>query len=127
MSESKHLDKIALAVTALVLIITILFMNGGSLGLKAKENRMGYEDLLFDNTKVHTIDIIMDDWDGFISNTTSELYYPSAVVIDGEVCKHVAIRGKGHASLSMVSVLDSERYSLKLEFDHYDDSIKSLI
>ncbi|MBE6952428.1 MAG: spore coat protein CotH [Ruminococcaceae bacterium] len=123
MSESKHFDKIALAVTALVLIITILFMNGGALGLKAKENKMGYEDLLFDNTKVHTIDIIMDDWDGFIGNTTSELYYPSAVVIDGEVCKHVAIRGKGHASLSMVSVLDSERYSLKLEFDHYDDSI----
>ena len=53
------------------------------------ESEMGYETRLFDNTKVHTVDIVMDDWDGFIANATSEEYADAAVVIDGEVYKNV--------------------------------------
>ncbi len=40
-------------------------MNGSNLGLEVKAHTMGYEDRLFDNTRVHTIDIVMDDWDGY--------------------------------------------------------------
>lgn len=123
MSGSKHFDKIAWAVTALVLVVTILFMNGGALGLEAMAHTMGYENRLFDNTRVHTIDIVMDDWDELIGNATSEEYYAAAVVIDGEAFKNVAIRGKGNTSLSTVSSMNSERYSFKIEFDHYDSSI----
>ncbi|MBE6031095.1 MAG: spore coat protein CotH [Clostridiales bacterium] len=123
MSGSKHFDKIAWTVTALILVITILFMNGGVLGLEAMAHTMGYENRLFDNTKVHTIDIVMDDWDEFIANATSEEYYTAAMVIDGETYKNVGIRGKGNTSLSTVSSMDSERYSFKVEFDHYDNSI----
>lgn len=123
MPEGKHFNKIVWIVTAFILIVTILFMNAETFGLRRTANKLGYEDRLFDQSRVHTIDIVMEDWDKFISNTTSELYYTAEVVIDGEICKHVAIRGKGHASLSMVSILDSDRYSFKLEFDHYDDSI----
>lgn len=61
MAESKHFDKIAWAVTAVTLVLTILFMNGGALGLAAMERTMGYENRLFDNTKVHSIDIVIDD------------------------------------------------------------------
>ena len=123
MSGSKHFDKIAWTVTAIILVVTILFMNGGVLGLEAMAHTMGYENRLFDNTKVHTIDIVMDDWDEFIANATSEEYYTAAMVIDGEACKNVGIRGKGNTSLSTVSTMDSERYSFKVEFDHYDNSI----
>ena len=123
MSVSKHFDKIAWAVTALVLVVTILFMNGGALGLEAMAHTMGYENRLFDNTRVHTIDIVMDDWDEFIANAASEEYYTAAVVIDGEAYKNVAIRGKGNTSLSTVSSMNSDRYSFKIEFDHYDSSI----
>ena len=98
-------------------------MNGGVLGLEAMAHTMGYENRLFDNTKVHTIDIVMDDWDEFIKNATSEEYYTAAVVIDGEAYKNVGIRGKGNTSLSTVSSMDSDRYSFKVEFDHYDNSI----
>ena len=35
MSTSKHIDKICLAAVALSLVLTILFMCGGSLGLSA--------------------------------------------------------------------------------------------
>ncbi|MCI8966712.1 MAG: spore coat protein CotH [Lachnospiraceae bacterium] len=123
MSGSKHFDKIAWTATILILGITILFMNGGDLGLQAMAHTMGYETRLFDNTKVHTVDIVMDDWDEFIANATSEEYAAAAVVIDGEVYKNVGIRAKGNTSLSTVASLGSERYSFKIEFDHYDSSI----
>ena len=120
MAKSKHFDKIAWAVTAVTLVLTILFMNGGALGLAAMERTMGYENRLFDNTKVHSIDIVMDDWDTFIENAASEEYYAASVVIDGESYKNVGIRAKGNTSLSTVATLGSERYSFKIEFDHYD-------
>ena len=123
MSGSKHFDKIAWTIVAIVLIVTVLFMNGGALGIEAMAHTMGYENRLFDNTKVHTIDIVMNNWDEFIDNATSEEYYTAAVVIDGESYKNVAIRGKGNTSLSSVSSMNSERYSFKVEFDHYDNSL----
>ena len=123
MAGSKHFEKIAWTVTAVVLVITVLFMHGGALGLTAMAHTMGYENRLFDNTKVHTLDIVMDNWDEFIANATSEEYYAAAVVIDGEAYKNVAIRGKGNTSLSSVAGMGSERYSFKVEFDHYDSSI----
>ena len=123
MSASKHFDKIAYTVTAFILVVTILFMNGSSFGLAAVTHTMGYENRLFDNTRVHTIDIVMDNWDEFIDNATSEEYYTAAMVIDGEAYKNVGIRGKGNTSLSTVSSMNSERYSFKVEFDHYDNSI----
>ena len=120
MAESKHFVKIAWTVTAVTLVLTILFMNGGALGLAAMERTMGYANRLFDNTKVHSIDIVMDDWDTLIENAASEEYYAASVVIDGESYKNVGIRAKGNTSLSTVATLGSERYSFKIEFDHYD-------
>ena len=123
MSGSKHFDKVAWAVTALILAVTVLFMNGASLGLQSRPTTMGYEERLFDRTRVHTIDIVMDDWDTLIANATAEEYYTAGVVIDGEAYKNIGIRGKGNTSLSNVASMDSDRYSFKLEFDHYDSSL----
>jgi len=123
MSGSKHFNKIAWMITALMLVVTMMFMNGSSFGIEAMAHTMGYENRLFDNTKVHTIDIVMDDWGAFIDSAVSEEYYSAALVIDGEAYKNVGIRGKGNTSLSTVSSMDSDRYSFKVEFDHYDHSI----
>ena len=106
-----------------MLVVTIVFMNGSKFGIETIAHSMGYENRLFDNSKVHTIDIVMDDWDTFIENATSEEYYAAAVVIDGEAYKNIGIRGKGNTSLSTVSSMESDRYSFKVEFDHYDNSI----
>ncbi len=43
-------------------------------------------------------------------------------MIDDETYKNVAIRGKGNTSLSQVSSYGNDRYSFKIEFDHYDSS-----
>ncbi len=120
MSGSKYFDRIAVVVTALTLVLTVLFMNGSALGIKARSKAAGYEERLFDKSKVHTLDIVMNDWDDMIDNAASEEYYVANVVIDGEAYKKVGIRTKGNTSLSTVATLGSERYSFKIEFDHYD-------
>ncbi len=123
MSTHKHIDKICCVVMAVALLLCILFMNGSSLGIQAASSTMGYEDKLFNTSKVHTLDILMEDWEGFLDNCRSEEYYECSVVIDGETYKNVAIRGKGNTSLTQVDSLGSDRYSYKIEFDHYDNTL----
>ena len=120
MSTHKHIDRICVAVTLLALLITVLFMNGEALGLSASARSPAYESTLFDTSRVHTVDIVIDDWDAFLKTATSEEYTACSVVIDNEAVKNVAIRGKGNTSLSTVASMDSERYSFKIEFDHYE-------
>ena len=119
MSTHKHFDKICCVVLVFTIIIAVLFVNGEKLGIKKASAVMKYESTLFDTTRVHTIDIVMDNWDEFTENCKSEEYYTCSVVIDGEAFKNVAIRGKGNTSLSQVN---NDRYSYKIEFDHYNDT-----
>ena len=120
MSTSKHIDQICIAVLCLTLVLTILFMCGGAWGLSSLAKSMKYESTLFDASYVHKIDIVMDDWVDFIQTCENEEYASCTVVIDGEQHKNTAIRAKGNTSLSNVRSLGSERYSFKLEFDHYE-------
>lgn len=123
MSTHKHIDKICCVVMALSLVLSLLFMNGSSLGIQAASTVMGYEDKLFDTSKVHTLDILIEDWEDFSANCRSEEYSECDVVIDGEAFKNVAIRGKGNTSLTQVDSYGNDRYSYKIEFDHYDNSL----
>lgn len=120
MSTHKYVDKLCAAALVLCLLLTFGFMNGEALGIQPAASVMGYETRLFDTEQVHTIDIVMDDWDGFLETCENEEYAQCAVVIDGEAYQNTAIRAKGNTSLTMVSSMDSDRYSFKLEFDHYD-------
>ena len=122
MSTHKHIDKICVVAIVISLIISVLFMNGSALGIQAAGKTMGYEERLFSTDKVHTIDIVIDDWDSFLTTAQSEEYSVCSVVIDGEAINNVGIRGKGNTSLSTVSSMDSDRYSFKIEFDQYDDT-----
>lgn len=120
MAAHKYIDRICLAGTILALLISLLFMNGRALGIQPASQIPGYEAKLFDPSRIHTIDIVMDDWDGFIQSCENEEYVPCSVVIDNAAYKNVGIRAKGNTSLSAVSQLGSDRYSFKIEFDHYD-------
>lgn len=122
MSTNKHIEKICCVAVIFALLLTVLFMNGEVLGLKAASKVLGYETRLFHEDRVHTIDIVMKDWDGFLENCENEEYVMCNVVIDGEAFKNIGIRAKGNTSLSNVSQLDSDRYSFKLEFDQYDST-----
>lgn len=121
MSTHKNFDKICAVVLVLVLLLTGVCMAFG--GKADGGTTMGYEDKLFDTSSVHKINIVMDDWDEFISNAESEEYYACTLEIDGETYKNVAIRGKGNTSLTKVAAYGNDRYSFKVEFDRYDSSV----
>ena len=122
MSTHKNIDKICCAVMAVILILTIIFMNAEQFGIQKASYIMGYEKKLFDTSKVHTINIIMDNWDEFIADCQNEEYYNCTVVIDNDAYKNVAIRAKGNTSLTQVAAYGNDRYSFKIEFDHYDST-----
>lgn len=122
MSAHKNIDRICIAVIAITLVIALIFCNGQALGIKTTASAIGYENRIFNHSKVHTIDIVINDWDSFLENCESEEYSPCNVVIDGEAVKNVGIRGKGNSSLKMVESTNSNRYSFKIEFDHYDST-----
>ena len=122
MSTHKYMDRVCVAAVVLSLLLTLLFMNGEALGLQSAGKAAGYENRLFDASRVHTIELVMDDWESFIETCQSEEYSPCSVVIDGESYKNVGIRGKGNTSLSSVAAMGSSRYSFKLEFDQYDSA-----
>ena len=120
MSTHKHIDRVCAAVLALTLILTVLFIQGKSLGLEAAPSALGYEERLFDAGQVHTIDLRMDDWEGFLETCTNEEYQLCSLTIDGEAVESAAIRAKGNTSLTSVAAYGNDRYSFKVEFDHYD-------
>ena len=122
MSTHKYMDRICVVAVVLSFLLTVVCMNGEALGIRPASRTMGYEEKLFDTNLVHTIDIVMDDWDSFIENCESEEYSVASVVVDGEAYKNVGIRAKGNTSLSSVSSMNSDRYSFKIEFDQYDST-----
>ena len=123
MARGKHIDVICIAAVILALALCALLYWGDRFGIRSLERAMGYETRLFSTDTVHTIDIVMEDWEGFLATAQSETYTVCSVVIDGETFAGVGIRGKGNTSLSTVASMDSDRYSFKLEFDQYDNSL----
>lgn len=122
MSTHKHIDRICCAALVLVVLITILFVNAKQFGVESVHAEAGYETRLFDTSSVHTIDIVMDEWEDFLETCENEEYAACSVVIDGEAYKNVGIRAKGNTSLSSVAAYGNNRYSFKIEFDQYDST-----
>ena len=119
MLRHKNIERICCLVLALTLCLTGSYMAAAAAGWVRTDKSIGYENRLFDQSFVHTIDIVMDDWESFLATCTNEEYADCTVVIDGESYKNVAIRGKGNTSLSSVAAYGNSRYSFKVEFDHY--------
>ncbi len=120
MLKHKYTDAICIGISALVLLLTVLFMNGEALGLTAASSAPGYERRLFDKSKVHTIDIRIDSWEDFLAVAPEEEYVACDLLIDGELFSNVGLRAKGNNSRRLTEKYGHDRYSLKLEFDHYN-------
>ena len=121
MLKHRHIDKICIAVILLACILTAGFMNGGKLGIRPSSSDPEYASRIFDGSRVHTVDIRIGDWEGFLENASEEEYSECDVEIDGEVFPSVGLRAKGNNSLRLVEEFGLNRYSLKLEFDHFQD------
>lgn len=121
MTKSKYTTIVCILIVCAGAVLALLFMYSG-LFSPAEEKTAEYVGF-FDTSYVHTIDIQADasEWNQMLENAMQEEYIPCDVTIDGEQVLNVAIRPKGNTSLSTVSSMDSDRYSFKIEFDHYSD------
>lgn len=123
MSTHKYMDKICIIAMLIAVLTTLIFMNGKHFGIKPAQSVIGYENQLFDDSRVHTIEIVMKDWNKFISSCENKKYASCTVVIDGEKYSNVGIRAKGSTSLEGVKAAGNSKYSFKLEFDHYQKAV----
>ena len=116
------MGKIALGAAVLAAALVLLLGLAGKAGaiLPAGENP-GYVSRLFDGSRVHRVDIQVEDWEAFLASAPEEEYIPATVEIDGEAFRQVGLRAKGNNSLRLTEEYGLSRYSLKLEFDHYTD------
>lgn len=119
MIRSKKVEALAVVLLAAALLLCWLLPNfAQAMGGISQQ----YESSLFGADLV-TIDIRISDadWQDILENPLEEEYHVCDVVINGKTFSNVGIRTKGNTSLSEVANSDSDRYSFKIEFDHYQD------
>ena len=121
MVKHKYIDRICICAAVLAALLTLLLMFGEQLGIPKASANPGYVTRLFDDSRVHTVDIQIEDWDAFIEKAESEAYAACTVEIDGEKFHQVGLRAKGNNSLRLTKEYGLSRYSLKLEFDQFLD------
>ncbi|AFA46928.1 CotH kinase family protein [Acetobacterium woodii] len=128
MANHKNIERICIIIAIMTLIIGFTFSNyGEALGIISAGTTadLSYTTKLFDDSKVHTIDITIsaENWNDLQDHAADEAYEVCDVTVDGEILNNVAIRPKGNSSLSSVVASDSERYSFKIDFDKYTDGL----
>ncbi len=125
MITNKHISKIIVVLMAAAVTLCFLAIAYSHQLVEAFGGTgvtMEYESKLFNTDEIISIDIQMDEdeWEAMLVNPLSEEYYVCDVVINGEKIRNVGIRPKGNTSLSAIAMdADNDRYSLKLEFDHF--------
>ncbi len=125
MVSSKHISKIIvilMSLTVIACLLAVVFQDKVEAMVGGYGVSMEYETRLFDTDEVMQVNISIDedDWEAMLSNALSEEYYTCDVEINGLTVKNVAIRPKGNTSLTNIANdPDTDRYSLKLEFDHF--------
>lgn len=118
MIKHRHLDKIIIGLISLALLATLFLMFCYEAPFAALSHPE-YESRLFDDGKIHTIDIQYDDWNGLIANAAKEDYKQMTIVIDGETIEDVGLRTKGNNSLRLTEKYGHKRFSLKIKFDEF--------
>ena len=127
MIAHKHATRLAALLMALAVCLCALaqgFAGGLAEAAGGTGVTMEYETKLFDTSEPISVNILIDeaDWQSMLENATAEEYVSCDVEINGTRFSSVGIRPKGNTSLSSIaSDPDTDRYSFKLEFDHYVD------
>ena len=127
MIAHKHIPKlIAGVMAAAVLLCLCAVIVSDRIAAAAGDTgvSMEYETKLFDTGSILSVNILMgeSDWEDMLENATAEECYQCDVEINGTTFYRVGIRPKGNTSLSSIANdPTTDRYSFKLEFDHYVD------
>lgn len=111
-----------LAVLVIVFICAVGILP--NLSLDSKNTETSYTNKVFNKDKVTTVDLEISekDWQDMLDNPLDEEIKEANVTINGKTLEHVGVRTKGNLSLREVaSDENSDRYSLKIDFDYYND------
>lgn len=114
MDRCRGLRRIGILTASLAVLLLVF-----QIKKTADLSRLEYGSLLFDDSRVHTVDIRMDGWEEFLEQASSKEYRSCTLVVDGETYEYAGIRVKGHNSRKLAEKYGWRRYSLKVEFDHY--------
>ena len=82
MLRTKTADRIVCFATVFMLIAAVCLWGIVKPVQGDGSHEIGYESLLFDQSRVHTIEITADNWDDIIANATAEEYQECTIVID---------------------------------------------
>jgi spore coat protein CotH len=123
MTTRKRTVRIITIIAIATLLIGGFVILENSLGNFQNVTKPTYAKKLFTTNKVHELNIIVkeSDWQSLLDNAVKKKYIPCDVSLDGNTVKNVGIRTKGSSSLVNISHSKSDRYSFKVEFDHYVD------
>ena len=123
MIRNRSFDIACVALLAFGIALVAALPALGRAGIVVPNRNDSYLEELFRADTMHTIDIEHDAWNSFIDQAAEERYERVDVTIDGERLSGVGLRAKGNNSLGHVARRGLERYSLKIEFDHFEDSL----
>ena len=81
-------------------------------------------DQIFPAGRVVEVEIVFeaDGWETITATPLEDIYVPAAITYDGVQVDNVAVRLKGNSSRWSVEDTGTDRYSLKVDFDRYDDA-----
>jgi hypothetical protein len=104
----------------LIGLLTVLVLATGTLGCSsgAKERSAFITDRV---VEVH-ITMSQKDWESLQKNAPEKQYVRANFRFDGELVRNVAVRTKGSSSLQSVYSIGSPRYSLKIDFNKFDNA-----
>lgn len=118
--DSKKTDRAAVAAVVLSVIICLAFMLLPAGTVEGAGSSPEYPEKLFGADMIEiSIKADEDTWQTMLDSAISETYIPCDVTVNGKTFSSVGVRPKGNSSLSMVAGSDSDRYSLKFQFDEY--------
>ena len=83
MIRHRHIDLICGGAILLALVLTGLLCFGEALGLRPASAAPGYASRLFDDGRVHTVDLRVEDWASTGRNFTRWAYGPRGTTPSG--------------------------------------------
>ena len=94
MAGSRYIDVVGIGAGLLAVLAAVAFLvlgsarqaDGAAAGKGQKDGGIfqAYETRLFDDSRVHHIDIQIGDWEAFLENAQEEQYTACTAVVDGE-------------------------------------------
>ena len=123
MIRHKHLGGLVVILLIFAVLLTCFVMAGAeNSAIPMAEASVPEYTEVFDKDTVMTINIEAEEkeFQAMLDTATEEEYIRCNVTVNGTTVYGAGIRPKGNSSLSMVaSSQDTDRFSFKLEFDHY--------